>query len=90
MSMKRIIVLSIIFCIAAPMTLIAQGRKTVDPLNWRDLAPYIPKNIPGWKEIGELEGHSMSVGVKLSQVMQAYTLGNETLRFRLSIVVVIP
>lgn len=83
MNLKRVFALFILSSFAASFIIFAQGQNRVDPVNWRKLAEYIPTKIPKWNKKGDLEGNTISVGIKMSQVSQRFTDGKRDLIVRI-------
>jgi len=57
----------------------ARSLSSADPVNWRDLVPFLG-DIDGWTAEGDVEGSSVSMlGMKVSQVERDYSQENRTL-----------
>jgi len=82
MRMKKIFVaLSILFFLGSLS--MAFVRQQVDPVNWRDLVPFLI-DIEGWDAEGDAEGASMNMGsFMISQAEREYNAGDKTLTIQI-------
>jgi len=61
----------------------AQGQKPVDPVNWRELVPFLV-DIQGWDAEGKPEGSSISMGnYKVSKASREYSSGDKDLEIEI-------
>jgi len=75
--------LFILISFAISSSLLAQGQEQVEPVNWRELAPFIIE-IPGWKTEGKPEGSTASMGnFKISQVERNYSAKDKNLKIEI-------
>jgi hypothetical protein len=59
--------------------LISQAQKQVDPVNWRELIPFLI-DIPGFEADGKPEGSTVTMGdYKVSQAEREYSSGDKEL-----------
>jgi len=60
--------------------LFSQAQKQVDPVNWRELIPFLI-DIPGFEADGEPEGSTVTMGnYKVSQAEREYSSGDKALQ----------
>jgi len=60
-------------------SLFAQEQETVEPINWRELVPFLG-DLPGWEAVDEAEGQTMSMGMySATNVEREYTSGDKFL-----------
>lgn len=60
--------------------LLVQGQEPVEPINWRELAPFLI-DISGWEAMGKPEGSTASMGdFKVSQVERKYSAKDKRLK----------
>lgn len=72
----------LLFVFSLAGSLFAQGQKPVDPVNWRQLTPFLI-DIPGY-EAGEPEGTTTSMAeFKMSQVSREYTKGDNSIEIEI-------
>jgi hypothetical protein len=79
MKNQRILIL-IGLCLVLTSFLSSQAQEQVDPVNWRELIPFLV-DIPGFEAEDDAEGSTMSMGnYKVSQVEREYSSGDKELR----------
>lgn len=79
MRRKIFFVLLAIFFMATSIALLAQIKEPVEPVNWRELTPFLI-DIPEWEAEGDAEGSSMDMaGFKISQAERSYTAEEKNL-----------
>lgn len=70
--------------VASSLILPAQTQKPVDPVNWRELTPFLG-DIEGWDAEDDAEGQSISMGeFKMSQAERQYVSGNKELNIKIA------
>ncbi len=68
------------FFILSTVLLFSQTQKQVDPVNWRELVPFLT-DVPGFEAEGNAEGSTMTMGTyKVSQAEREYSSGEKELR----------
>jgi hypothetical protein len=68
-----------VILLSVSMVLAAQMKQPVDPVNWRELIPFLI-DIPDWEAEGEAEGSTVSTaGFKISQAERSYTAEDKEL-----------
>lgn len=83
MRYKGIFALLILFSFISLPILYAQGQKQVEPVNWRELIPFLGE-IPGWEAEEKPEGSTVSMqGFKISRVERSYTAGDRNLEIEI-------
>lgn len=76
------IFLLIFFCLIT-INSFAQEQKTVEPINWRELVPFL-KDLPGWEAEGNATGQTMSMGMySATTVEREFTSDDKTLTVRI-------
>jgi hypothetical protein len=61
----------------------AWAQETVDPVNWRELVPFLV-DFQGWDSEGDAEGTTMSMGTfSMSQVERSYSSGEKSFTINL-------
>lgn len=79
MKLKHYILFFLAFTFIYSVGLIAQAEKPVEPVNWRELIPFLI-DIPNWEAEGDAEGRSMTMGnFKISQAERSYTSNDKSL-----------
>jgi hypothetical protein len=70
---------------SAAQQLAAAGQTTPGPVvNWRDLAPFVPDQLAGFKAKGEVDGSTTSMqGMQVSRVSRRYEQGKDRLHIEL-------
>lgn len=69
----------LVILMSVSMVLLAQMKQPVEPVNWRELTPFLI-DIPDWEAEGEAEGSTISMaGFKVSQAERSYTAENKNL-----------
>jgi hypothetical protein len=82
--MKGKIILMFFMFIASSLVLPAQTQKPVDPVNWRELTPFLG-DIEGWEAEDDAEGQSISMGeFKISQAERQYVSGDKELTIKIA------
>jgi len=75
---KALILSTCFLCLAA--LLFSQSQKQVDPVNWRELIPFLV-DVPGFAAEGKPQGSTMTMGnYKVSQAEREYSSGDKELR----------
>ena len=83
MILKKISIFSFILMTCGYMGLMAQAQEPVDPLNWRDLVPFLI-DLQGWDALGDGEGETMTMGTfKMTQVERSYESGDRSLEIEI-------
>lgn len=81
--LKGLLGMFILISFAISLSLLAQGQEPTEPINWRELAPFII-DVPTWKAEGEAEGSTASMGdFKISQVERNYSQDNKRLKIEI-------
>ncbi len=71
--------IGLLFCLG----LFAQADKPVDPVNWRELAPFLI-DFPGWEAEGKATGASVSMGAyKVSNAKRSYSSNSSDLEIEI-------
>jgi hypothetical protein len=79
MKINRAIILLAFFLFFTSF-LFSQSQKQVDPVNWRELTPFLV-DIPGFEAEGGPEGSTVSMGnYKVSQAEREYSSGEKELK----------
>jgi len=83
MRIKKFFVCILAVFFSLSIALFAQGQKSVDPVNWRELVPFLA-DIQGWDAKGEAEGSSFSMGnYKVSKASREYSSGDKGLEIEI-------
>ena len=83
MKSQRILILIGFFLILIP-PLSSQSQEQVDPVNWRELIPFLG-DIPGFEAEGKPEGSTISMGnYKISQAERDYSSGEKELHISIT------
>lgn len=68
-----------VFICLISFNLFSQEQKTVEPINWKELVPFL-KDLPGWEAVDEASGQTMSMGMySATNVEREYTSGDKDL-----------
>jgi hypothetical protein len=79
MKNHKTLIWAVFFLIFTP-SLFSQAQKQVDPVNWRELIPFLV-DIEGFEAEGKPEGSTVAMGnYKISQVEREYSSGDKELR----------
>jgi hypothetical protein len=79
----KIFIMLFIFT-ASSLMLPAQTQKPVDPVNWRELTPFL-EDIEGWDAEDDAEGQSISMGeFKISQAERQYVSWDKELNIKIA------
>jgi hypothetical protein len=79
---SKIFIILFIFA-ASSLIITAQTQQSVDPVNWRDLVPFLG-DIEGWNAGEDAEGQSVSMGqYKVSQAERQYVSGDKELNVKI-------
>jgi opacity protein-like surface antigen len=82
-AMKSKILIMLLIFAASSLVVTAQMQKPVDPVNWRELVPFLG-DIEGWNAEDDAEGQSVSMGeYKVSQVERQYVSGEKELNIKI-------
>ncbi|MBN2244945.1 MAG: hypothetical protein JW755_03780 [Candidatus Aminicenantes bacterium] len=79
--MKRKTKIAFIFTLICflSFSLFAQQQETVEPVNWRELVPFL-KDLPNWEAVDEATGQTMSMGMySATNVEREYSSGEKVL-----------
>jgi hypothetical protein len=70
---------------AAAQQLAASGQTTPGPVvNWRDLAPFVPGELAGFKAKGDVDGSTTTMqGMQVSRVSRRYEQGKDRMQIEL-------
>jgi hypothetical protein len=70
---------------AAAQQLAAAGQTTPGPVvNWRELAPFVPGELAGFKAKGEVDGSTTTMqGMQVSRVSRRYEQGKDRMQIEL-------
>lgn len=72
------------FLLLSAATLFVHAQKQVDPVNWRELVPFLI-DIPGFEAEGKPDGSTMTMGTyKISQAERGYSSGEKELRISIT------
>jgi hypothetical protein len=78
--MRNKVLILVGFFVLSAVVLFSQAQKQVDPVNWKELAPFLI-DVPGFEADGSPEGSTMTMGTyKVSQVEREYSAGERELR----------
>jgi hypothetical protein len=81
--MKSKIFIMLFIFTASSLIITAQTQQPVDPVNWRDLIPFLG-DIEGWNAEDDAEGQSVSMGqYKVSQAERQYVSGDKELNIKI-------
>jgi len=79
----KVLMLLMVF-LASSLMVVAQEQKPVDPVNWRELVPFLG-DIPGWEAEDDAEGESVSMAdFKVSQAERTYISGDKELTIKIA------
>lgn len=79
---RKIFIILFIFA-ASSLIITAQTQQPVDPVNWRELVPFLG-DIEGWNAEDDAEGQSVSMGeYKVSQAERQYVSGEKGLNIKI-------
>jgi hypothetical protein len=82
--MKGKVFIVLLIFMASSLFINAQAQKPVDPVNWRELTPFLG-DIEGWNAEDDAEGQSISMGeFKTSQAERQYMSGNKELNIQIA------
>ena len=85
---NKILILLLIFA-ASSLIITAQTQQPVDPVNWRELIPFLG-DIEEWNAEDDAEGQSISMGeYKVSQAERQYISGDKKLNIKYRMVTVV-
>jgi len=80
---NKILILLLIFA-ASSLIITAQTQQPVDPVNWRELIPFLG-DIEEWNAEDDAEGQSISMGeYKVSQAERQYISGDKKLNIKIA------
>jgi len=83
MKSKEIFAFLVLFFFVSSLSIFAQGQEPVDPVNWRELVPFLI-DISDWEAEGEAEGSTISMAnFKVSEVERSYTAEDKELNIKI-------
>jgi hypothetical protein len=79
MRRKVLFILLAVLFMATSVALLAQMKQPVEPVNWRELTPFLI-DIPDWQAEGDADGSSVAMGsFKISQAERSYAADEKNL-----------
>lgn len=79
MTIKKLFLFFALSIFLSSLCLFAQVQQTVDPVNWRELIPFLG-DIKGWEADGDAEGQTVSMmNYKVTKVERSYKAGDKYL-----------
>jgi len=83
MNYKTSVIVLLIFFSLIMVSAFAQEQKTVEPINWRELVPFL-KDLPGWEAEGNATGQTMSMGMySATTVERSYSAEDKSLEIKI-------